>query len=221
MTKTASKTAKQKDPKKAKEGVLQITRDPNKSDERVLAEVVMNPIVRNSHLAGRVGVQLFGDRKNDLEETINIAMDNCKAVREGKLDEQKNMLTCQATTLDTLFTELAGRAFNNVGHYPETVERYMRLALKAQSQCKATIEALDKMAREGTQTIKHVHVDNRGGQAVITDTVQTGGQNEKSDEQSHAKRAEGSKVLGHDPQGNGVPIASREGQEAMQDARRN
>jgi len=52
---------------------------------------------------------------------------------------------------------------------------------------------------------------NRGCQAVIADTVQTRGQNEKSDEQSHAKRHEGSALFGHDAEGNGVPIPSREG----------
>ena len=63
----------------------------------------------------------------------------------------------------------------------------MRLALKAQAQSRATIEALERLAHGREQTVKHVHVDNRGGQAVIADSVQAGGQgNRKNDEQSHA-----------------------------------
>ena len=48
----------------------------------------------------------------------------------------------QAHTLDALFNESARRAGNNLGHYPDTVDKYMRLALMAQSQCRTTIETL-------------------------------------------------------------------------------
>jgi len=144
----------------------------------------------------------------------------CANVRANSLDDQKDILTSQAMALDSIFTLLVARSEANVENHFDASERFMRMALKAQSQCRTTIETLDKMVRDGTQTIKHVHVDNRGGQAVIADTVQTGGHNEKTDKQSHAKRYEGSQMLGHDPQGNGVPIPGRKGKEAVQDARR-
>ena len=70
---------------------------------------------------------------------------------------------------------MAERSLNNFGDYPDAAERYLRMALKAQAQCRATIEVLDRMDRGGTQTIKHVHVDNRGGQTVIADRITTGG----------------------------------------------
>ena len=79
------------------------------------------------------------------------------------------------------------------------------------------------MRRGGEQVMRHVHVDNRGGQAVIAENVHTGGKgNRKNDDQSHATGADGlaPALLGADPFGNGVPIPSREGQTAMQDARR-
>lgn len=56
------------------------------------------------------------------------------------------MLAIQAHTLDTMFNELARRSWTNVdGGYIEAGERYMRLALKAQSQCCTTIETLSEM----------------------------------------------------------------------------
>jgi hypothetical protein len=56
------------------------------------------------------------------------------------------MLAIQAHTLDTIFNELARRSWSNVnGGYVEAGERYMRLALKAQSQSRATIETLSEM----------------------------------------------------------------------------
>ncbi len=36
-------------------------------------------------------------------------------------------------------------ACNKVGRNPETVERYMKLALKAQSQCRSTLQAISKI----------------------------------------------------------------------------
>jgi hypothetical protein len=51
-------------------------------------------------------------------------------------------LAIQAHTLDTIFNELARRSQANIGQYLDAADRYMRLALKAQSQCRATIETL-------------------------------------------------------------------------------
>jgi hypothetical protein len=86
------------------------------------------------------------------------------------------------------------------------------------------METLARMRRGGEQVVRHVHVDNRGGQAVIAENVQTGGKgNGKIDDQSHATGTAGlgPALLGADPFGNGVPIPGREGEAAMSDARRN
>jgi hypothetical protein len=84
------------------------------------------------------------------------------------------------------------------------------------------METLARMRRGGEQVVRHVHVDNRGGQAVIAENVHTGGKgNGKIDDQSHATGAAGvgPALLGADPFGNGVPIPSREGPEAVPYAR--
>jgi mRNA-degrading endonuclease RelE of RelBE toxin-antitoxin system len=41
-----------------------------------------------------------------------------------------------------IFTRLSLRAHNNFGQYMKAAETYLRLALKAQSQCRATLETL-------------------------------------------------------------------------------
>lgn len=86
------------------------------------------------------------------------------------------MLASQALSLDNMFTEFARRAAINIREYPLATERYGRLAMKAQANSRATLEALAKLHQPREQTVRHVHVDNRGGQAVITETVQTGEQ---------------------------------------------
>ena len=52
------------------------------------------------------------------------------------------MLTSQANALDSIFNRLAVQAHASIGKHPKVVDTYLRLALKAQSQCRATVEAL-------------------------------------------------------------------------------
>jgi hypothetical protein len=49
------------------------------------------------------------------------------------------------------------RSANNMGDYLEASERCMRLALKAQSNCRATSEALAELHQPREQIVKHVH----------------------------------------------------------------
>ena len=52
------------------------------------------------------------------------------------------ILTLQANTLDTIFNILACRAAANMAEHLSATETYLKLALKAQSQCAKTIETL-------------------------------------------------------------------------------
>jgi hypothetical protein len=52
------------------------------------------------------------------------------------------MLNAQAVALNSIFAEMSRRAALNMGQYPEATERYLRLAMKAQSQCRTTLETL-------------------------------------------------------------------------------
>lgn len=64
------------------------------------------------------------------------------AVNDGDLKRAEGMLISQAQTLDELFNSLARRAHANLGEYLNAADTYLRLALKAQSQCRATLETL-------------------------------------------------------------------------------
>lgn len=168
---------------------LEITAKDGKTKSYQMADVVMRPQVRNGYVAGYFGGKHFSGKQPDISDTVEIMADACKKVRDGDLSDQRDILTSQAMALDALFTSMVNHSAQNMGEYLDASERYMRLALKAQTQCRTTIEALDRLARGGEQVIKHVHVDNRGGQAVITDTVQSGGQNAKTAKQPHAIKA--------------------------------
>ena len=63
-------------------------------------------------------------------------------IAKGNMSRCESMLISQAHTLDELFNNLARRAALNMGEHMQAVETYFRLALKAQSQCRATLETL-------------------------------------------------------------------------------
>jgi hypothetical protein len=109
----------------------------------------------------------------------------------------------------------------NMGEFLGATETYACIALKAQAQSRATLETLAKLHQPREQTARHVNV-SESGQAVIAENVHTGGKgNGKIDDQSHATGAAGigPALPGADPFGNGVPIPSREGKEAVPHAR--
>lgn len=65
-----------------------------------------------------------------------------KAVNGGSLQAAEQTLMAQSISLNAIYTELARRAAMQMGTYPDAFERYMRLALKAQGQCRTTLESL-------------------------------------------------------------------------------
>jgi hypothetical protein len=78
----------------------------------------------------------------DMNTMILSLRDTFGEVTAGDLSTMEAMLISQATALQTIFTSLARRAALNMGEHMGAVDTYLRLALKAQSQSRATISAL-------------------------------------------------------------------------------
>jgi len=76
----------------------------------------------------------------DLGELVDVLGERCKAVNDGDLKRVESMLLSQAYSLDTMFASLARRGRNQEGL--KQYETHLKLALKAQSQCRATLETL-------------------------------------------------------------------------------
>jgi hypothetical protein len=68
-----------------------------------------------------------------------------RVTKDGNMRTPEAMLYGQVVALQTIFTSLSRRAALNAGEYINAAERYLRLALKAQAQCRATIETLHDM----------------------------------------------------------------------------
>jgi hypothetical protein len=95
---------------------------------------------------------------DDLTECLNALTDAAERVNRGDLSDVEAILTAQSVTLNIMFAELTRRATLNMGEYLDAADRYMRLALKAQGQCRATIETLAVMKNPAPVFAKQANI---------------------------------------------------------------
>ncbi|MBD1209662.1 MAG: hypothetical protein H9535_14605 [Ignavibacteria bacterium] len=106
---------------------------------------------------------------------------------------------------------------SSASEWADTVYQFGNLSVKMMRTFATQAEALAKLQRGGVQTVKHIHVDNRGGQAVIANHVHEGGQNARIENQPYEPSAS---LLSQDAAGDVMPMSSYTGQEALPDTRR-
>jgi hypothetical protein len=80
------------------------------------------------------------DDKAGLTDWMRALQDKTKAIQSGDMKSVEAVLTGQALALDAIFTDMARKAILN--NRMDQLELCMRLALKAQNQSRATLEAL-------------------------------------------------------------------------------
>ena len=91
-------------------------------------------------------IQRFEGDNHEVNALIEELSEQVAAVNRGDMSRPEAMLVAQSHTLDEIFAALARRAQANISEgYSEAGERYMRLAFKAQSQCRTTIETLTEI----------------------------------------------------------------------------
>ncbi|MGS1078379.1 hypothetical protein [Pseudoxanthomonas beigongshangi] len=106
------------------------------------ARLAVDGVAGNAFVAlmfGAPGGMLSPDDLGDVHNELKRTVERTKA---GGTDLADTMLTAQAASLNQVYVEMARRAMLNMGEYPKAAETYMRLALKAQSQCRSTLESL-------------------------------------------------------------------------------
>ena len=110
---------------------------------------------------------LWGDQ--DFTTLISEIRRSTEKAKNGDLESLEQMLASQAIALDTLFARLAAHARPNLSQFPTAMELYMRLALRAQNQCRTTIETLAAIknppvlfAKQAYVAGGHQQVNNNG-----------------------------------------------------------
>lgn len=226
MTKAAAKATKAT-ADKLEGHQRQLVAQEGKTVERLKAEDALRPITRNALVASGFASRHYSgpDRQASIEDSAGVVEEIAALTRTGDLTAQSDTLTAQVTLLDTAFTHLMARSLDNMvnGHI-QAGEIFARLALKAQSQARATVEALAKMHQKREQTVRHVHV-YEGGQAVVAEQFHHHGGYSYANfsgrpfEPAAGATGPGAAVLGADAARNALPVPGDEGARALPIAR--
>ncbi|MEG8040002.1 hypothetical protein QP166_11860 [Sphingomonas sp. LR60] len=206
------------------DNAVEVVVPDGKEAREALAQLRVEPFLRHGFLTNHMAGETVrgGEIKCNSGEVGEVLREMAATITAGDLTPITNALLSQSMMLDATATELMGRAWRNVGQYPDAFQRYISLALKSQAQSRATLEALAKVHQPREQVVRHVHV-HEGGQAVVAEQLHMNGQgvtNAGIADQSNAQGASVASLPSPDPLGHGVPITSRAGQAEMQDARR-
>ena len=133
-------TCKKVEPIAPKSRTLAVEMKPGESHDHLLARVAASP-----HFGAAGSIIHYG--KADMGELsitdlVRVLKEQADTIKGGDLGNIEAMLGSQATALNVMFAELARRAALNMGEYLDATETYLKLALRAQSQCRATLETL-------------------------------------------------------------------------------
>jgi hypothetical protein len=159
--KTPAPAAPKHDPK-----ALPVVMKPKEEITKVLAEMAAGGVVANAALVQRYSEGTLGKDQVSLEGCIEALVSTAHAAHTGDLKKAETMLVAQASTLNAVFCELARRAASNMGEYLNATETYLRLALKAQAQCRATLETLAAIKNPPVVFARQANINNGGQQQV-------------------------------------------------------
>ncbi len=140
-----------------KSAVLQVQGKRGMSEDRAIAEVATSAPATAASVSVAYSTW-FGDVS--LTETMSVLTEKVKRVQDGNLCEAEAMLMAQAAALNSIFAELGRRAAPREGQTFDAMERYLRLALKAQAQCRATLETLSVIKNPPVVIARQANIAN-------------------------------------------------------------
>jgi len=145
--------------------VLSIQQQPDESEADAVASKSLRPTVQ-------AALTLMDYNKNfgelSINRLVNDLSEQCEKSFDGDLRRAEALLVTQAHTLDAIFHRLARKA-NNC-EYLNQLDVNLRLALRAQNQCRATLETLAEIknplagayVRQANVAGGHQQVNNTG-----------------------------------------------------------
>lgn len=149
----------------------------------------------------------FRDSKENPEGEVNAALSFIEGM-EARNETEAALLT-QMAMANHAATETLGR-MERVDFIDQSIA-LGNLANKFMRTFVAQTEALAKLRRNGVQEVRHIHIDNRGGQAVVAEHIHQGGK-----DGHHLHNAVCcAPLLSEDAQGCGVSLTGLEREGAL------
>ncbi|WP_343626059.1 hypothetical protein [Roseateles puraquae] len=135
--------------------------DPEKAE--AMAKMAMRPSVNAAAVMVAYGKPL-GIGEDDVAALMDRLTDDMKDLWAGDMKRAEAMLFGQAHALQAIFMNLARRA--TAQEYMKNWEAYMRMAMKAQSQCRMTLETLATIKNPPVVFARQANINNGGQQQV-------------------------------------------------------
>jgi hypothetical protein len=136
--------------------VIPVNEVPGEDPDLTLVRVRLHPVFHASTTMVNFDQSLNNHSLKSIAKELGQHEKNVKA---GDMGRAESLLINQANTLDVIFNALAQRAGANVGKHQDTAERYLRMALKAQSQCRTSLETLAEIKAPRSATfIKQANI---------------------------------------------------------------
>ena len=128
-----------------------------KSDsDKAIEDFLQNPETLNAIVIDSFKGNLFGERV-ELGGIIDSLQQSSEQLQsDAPLHLTENILISQAQSLNVMFCDLAIKANNQ--KYIDNMDKFLKLALKAQSQCRATLETLANIKNPPIVFAKHANI---------------------------------------------------------------
>lgn len=158
-TKSTKVKATTKPPEKKMEAKFPDPPDKAKAD--AMAKMALRPSVNAAAVIIEYGKPLG---EQDIGAVIDSLSEGMEGVWSGDMKRAEAMLYGQAHALQAIFMNFSRRALNQ--EYQKNLESFLRMALKAQNQCRMTLETLATIKNPPVVFAKQANINNGGNQQV-------------------------------------------------------
>jgi hypothetical protein len=134
---------------KTKVRKIELKQKANQTKEQTLSEFRAKPEYTSASIMEAFNEEVEG---NDFyfQSAMEVIEKTNHQIKSGDLSKIEEMYLSQAVSLEAIFATLARRATN--AQYREQFQTYMQLALKAQNQSRATLQALVQLKQPSQTT---------------------------------------------------------------------
>jgi hypothetical protein len=136
--------------------------EPDLTDEEEKRALFLARLAAEPNVNAALVIAEFGRPLGDLQVNalVRRLSHSAKLVGANDMRQCEAMLCAQALALQAIFTNLAQSAARDMGQRLDLTERWMRMALKAQNQCRMTLETLAALKNPSVVVAQQTNIAN-------------------------------------------------------------
>jgi len=147
-----------------KSRAISVQKKDGETDDHAVSRMLVRGTVASASTVIDYSRPMYKDLS--LTDLARVLREQGESVNQGDLSALERMLNGQVVALNAMFAELARRGALNMGEHLDATDRYIRLALKAQSQARATVETIAAIKNPPVVFARQANINNGGQQQV-------------------------------------------------------